>query len=420
MVGVCTEQETRHVLRLTTDLSADPLAERHDVLVDTPIACSCEICIIVPVCNEAELLESCLKALRYQIDLDGKQLDLRRYEVIIFANNCTDNSASIARRFGQQHPAFNLHVVERTLSSAEAYIGRVRQMLMDEAYRRFMSVDRRQGVIASTDGDTQVSPDWIAATLDEICQGADVVAGHIMTDRKSLSQLSSWVRSRYLRSGYYHHLKVKLEAYIDEDPFNPWPRHHHNYGASLAVTAEIYKKSGGMPAVRTPEDVAFCAVLVRLNARFRHSIRVSVTTSARSNGRTDIGFANLLAQWSGMGQQAMFVESLGEIETRFQARKQIRTLWQRVLGGHSIQMEDVRTVAIAMGVAERWFLNELKQSQTVGFLLERVDQEQVQEGAWKARWKLVELEQAIESLQQRTDLLYREKLQLINSSNALN
>ena len=384
-----------------------------DIVVDTPIDLSCEVCVIVPVCNEAALLESCLNSLWNQVDLQGKPLDLGRYEVIVFANNCTDNSASIARRFGSQHPAFKLHVVERTLSPTEAYIGRVRQLLMDEAYRRFMNVNRRRGVIASTDGDTQVSPDWIAATLDEVSQGADVVAGRIMTDRQSLSQLSTQVRSRYLRSGYYHHLKVKLEAYIDEDPFNHWPRHHHNYGASLAVTAEIYEKAGGMPAVRTPEDVAFCKVLVRANAQFRHSPRVSVSTSARSIGRTDIGFANLLAQWSVMGSQALFVESLGEIETRSQTRKQIRVLWQRVLSGYQIQMNDVTSVALAMGVAERWLLSELKQSQTVGFLLERIDQEQAQEGSWKARWGLVELEQAIASLRRRTDLLYREKPLLI-------
>ena len=383
-------------------------------VVDTPINLSCEVCVIVPVCNEAALLESCLNALWHQVDLQGKPLDLGRYEVIVFANNCTDDSASIARRFGSQHPAFKLHVVERTLSSTEAYIGRVRQLLMDEAYRRFMNVNRRRGVIASTDGDTQVSPDWIAATLDEVYQGADVVAGHIMTDRQSLSQLSTQVRSRYLRSGYYHHLKVKLEAYIDGDPRNHWPRHHHNYGASLAVTAEIYEKAGGMPAVRTPEDVAFCTALVRANAQFRHSPRVSVTTSARSIGRTDIGFANLLAQWSMMGhQQALFVESLGEIETRFQARRQIRVLWQQGLSGDQIQMADVRSVAIALGVAERWLLDELKQSQTVGFLLEQIDHKQAQEGIWKARWRLVELEQAIASLQRRTDLLYTEKPILI-------
>ena len=411
MVSTLTAQKSSHSLRLMTDPLTDPsidLLIDRDVLVDVPMASTCEVCIIVPVCNEAELLESCLNALLYQFDLQGKQLDLERYEVIVFANNCTDDSASIARQFSLKHPAFKLHVAERILSSAEAYIGRVRQMLMDEAYGRFMSVNRRRGVIASTDGDTQVSPDWIAATLDEVHKGADVVAGRIMTDHQSLSKLSSQVRSRYLRSGYYHHLKVKLEAYIDGDPFNHWPRHHHNYGASLAVTAEIYEEAGGMPAVRTPEDVAFCTALVRANAQFRHSPRVSVTTSARSIGRTDIGFANLLAQWSVMGQQALFVESLGEIETRFQARKQIRSLWQQGLSGYHIQMDDVTSVAIVMGIAERWLLDELKQPQTVGFLLERIDQKQAQEGIWKARWGLVELEHAIASLRRRTNLLYRE------------
>jgi len=113
--------------------------EIYSRLVQTPPLSQCEVCVIVPVRNEAELLEGCLQALASQIDLEGKPLDFNRYEVIVLANNCIDESVAIAHRFSLQNPDFRLHIVECTLSKQEAYIGRVRQMLMDEAYHRLTS-----------------------------------------------------------------------------------------------------------------------------------------------------------------------------------------------------------------------------------------------------------------------------------------
>jgi Glycosyl transferase family 2 len=371
-------------------------------LVTTLPIAECEVCVIVPVRDEAELLNDCLSALCHQVDGQRQRLNPRQYEVIVLANNCQDDSAAIARRFAQQHPEFKLHVVERTLGPADAYIGRVRQLLMDEAYWRLASLNRKRGIIASTDGDTRVAPNWIWAIQTEIRRGADVVGGQIMTDRSSLAQLDAPVRWRHWRSLYYHHLKTKLEAYIDAEPFDHWPRHQHHYGASLAVTAEMYQKAGGMPAVRTPEDVAFYQKLVRLNAQFRHSPQVRVTTSARAIGRTDIGFANQLAQWAAMGQQALLVESCKALETRFRARFHIRQLWQRVLAGYQIQLTDVGLVANCLEISELWLLDELKQVRTFGFLAERIEQQQHCEGRWAQRWGLVEMEAAIASLRRRT------------------
>lgn len=380
-----------------------------DLLVTTPPVTDCEVCVIVPVRDEAELLESCLRALCDQVDHQGWRLNPNRYEVIVLANNCSDHSAAIARQFAQQHPEFRLHVAERTLTPTEAYIGRVRQLLMDEAERRLTSLNRRRSIIASTDGDTRVAPNWITAIQAEIENGADVVGGQIMTDRISLDQLDPQVRWRHWRSLYYHHLKAKLEACIDADPFDHWPRHQHHYGASLAVTVEMYKQAGGMPAVRTPEDVAFCQALVRVNAQFRHSPRVRVTTSARAIGRTDIGFANQLAQWAAMGPQALLVESLAALETRFQARRQVRALWQRVLNGYQIKLEDVQPLAHILAISASWLLDELRQARTFGFLVEQIEQQQQHEGGWTQRWALVELEQAIASLRRRTYWLSKQR-----------
>jgi len=56
-------------------------------LVQTPPLPHCEVCVIVTVRNEEELLEGCLNALAYQVDFKGNPFNLDRYEVILFANN---------------------------------------------------------------------------------------------------------------------------------------------------------------------------------------------------------------------------------------------------------------------------------------------------------------------------------------------
>ncbi|MHC5936225.1 glycosyltransferase family A protein [Nostoc sp.] len=376
-------------------------------LVQIPPSAHCEVCVIVPVRNEAQTLAATLTALIHQVDLEGQLLDPRRYEIILFANNCSDDSAAIARSFAQQHPDIALHIVEKTLPPAQAYIGRVRQILMDEAYRRLSSLGRTRGVIASTDGDSQVSPTWIAANLYEINCGADAVGGRILVERAGRANLDPYARACYLREVGYRYLITELETYLDPDPHDSFPRHYQHYGASLAVTAEMYALAGGLPAVRTPEDVAFYRALQRVNARFRHSSLVRVVTSARQIGRTNVGLANQLSEWIEMGrrQQSFVVEPAGAIETRFVARRQLRVMWWCVLNGYQPDYKSVASLAEMLGVSAQWLLQKLTQPYTFGQLFEQVEERQQSEQTWASRWKFVKIEQAIGDLRLRLQSL---------------
>ncbi len=369
-------------------------------LVTTPPLQECEVCVIVPVRNEAQTLNATLAALTNQVDLQGQRLDPKRYEIILLANNCSDRSADIARNEAIQHPDINLHVVEITLPPSEAYIGRVRQILMDEAYRRLISLGRKRLIIASTDGDSQVTETWIAANIYEIACGADAVGGRIVTDKAGRAALHPYAKACHLREVGYRYLIAELESYIDPEECDRFPRHYQHYGASLAVTAEVYALAGGLPAVRTPEDVAFYQALVRVNARFRHSPKVRVVTSARLRGRTDIGLANQLNEWAKMGKQKQpfLVESAATIETRFTVRHQLRMQWLRLLDGHQPQNQDVANIAEVLGVNSEWLLEEIQQPQTFGKLFERVEERQEFEGIWTSRWQKVDIEEAIAEL----------------------
>ena len=366
-------------------------------LVSQPPLLSCEVCVVVPVRNEAENLEATLQALTGQVDLNGKPLDRNRYEIIVLANNCSDDSANIARRFARTHP-IAIHVVELTLSPEQAYIGWVRKRLMDEAYRRLASLGRDRGIIASTDGDTQVTPTWVAAIIDEINRGADAVGGRIITNPRERAALDSVTRLYFLRYVGYRYLVAQLEALLDPTPSDPVPRHHQNFGASLAVTAQVYAQAGGVPPVRTPEDVAFHQALERIDARFRHSPNVRVMTSARTIGRIKDGLAGRLTQLAALGhqRQPMLVESAQSVETRFRVRRQLRVLWQYSQNDRLLLPDLVDILASSLGIDSGWLADTIAVSPTFGLLVERIGKYQ-QDGD-VCLWQKVDIQKAIADL----------------------
>lgn len=392
-------------------------------LVLTPPLPNCEVCVIIPIRDEAQTLAATLHALANQIDLNGKGLERDRYEIILLVNNCRDQSAAIARKFASQHPSLALHVVEITLPAPEAHVGKARRLLMDEAYRRLMLL-RSRGIIVSTDGDTRVSPTWIAATLQAMAQGAEVVGGRILMDPRDRAALDPETRWAHLREVSYRHLMAELETYLDPNPSDPWPRHYQHWGGSLAVTAEIYERAGRLPVVRSLEDIAFYRALVRVDARIRHSPAVQVVTSGRQTGRSETGLASQLRVWREMGsqQQPCWVESAAAIETRFRSRQQLRQLWQRLRiksqlsngeplnslvlgsqpleGDHSFQAE-VSSLSAQLGVPKGWLLDQLAGSTYFGQLLEQVETCQQQAGTGVQNWPKVETQQAIHDLRLR-------------------
>ena len=249
----------------------------------------------MPVRNEARRLPGALRALAGQRLADGTRWDPAHHEVIVLANNCTDASADVVRRFAARHPGVALHVVEVRFADNVAHVGHARSCLMDEACRRLQRTAGSRGVIASTDGDTRVAPDWLAATLREIDAGADAVGGRIVNgdDVALPPRLVALAR----RDALYQRLRVRLEHVLDPDPADPWPRHHQHFGASLAVTVAAYRRVGGMPAEPFLEDEALYRRLRRHDMNVRHSDRVTVVTSSRRRGRVAVGLSWQLREW---------------------------------------------------------------------------------------------------------------------------
>lgn len=308
-----------------------------------PPAAGLQACVIIPAKDEAHNLPATLAALVAQTELNGAPLPSGCLEVIVLANNCTDGTAAVVRQVAACYPGLALHVAELQLPKILAHVGQARRLLMDAAAQRLAATAGPQGLILSTDADTLAAPDWLAACRAEVLAGAAAVGGRILTRATTAADANcettadsvpdtdaATVRRMQLRDATYHLLRNQLECQLDPCAHDPWPRHHQHFGASLAVTVAAYHQVGGLPVVRYLEDEAFWRALCRHDLPVRHSPRARVSTSARQQGRVEVGLSWQLREWATHAQEHREpqVECPRQLAALWLARHELRACWQ--------------------------------------------------------------------------------------------
>ncbi|WP_412069656.1 glycosyltransferase [Rubrivirga sp. IMCC43871] len=250
--------------------------------------------VVVPARDEADRLPGLVAALGALGRPDG--WGEGSVEALVLLNNCRDGSVEVAHTLAADRPWLRVGVVE--LAPAEAHVGRARQLVADAAGARLLALGRPDGLILSTDADSRPEPSWLRETTAEVARGAGAVCGRIGLDAGERAALAPGVRRSYLLDLGYRRAVERLRHLYAPDAHDPYPRHHQHYGASFAVRADAYARAGGLPPVRTSEDVALYRALVAADVPVRHSDRVRVRTSARSVGRAEGGLADAFAFWA--------------------------------------------------------------------------------------------------------------------------
>ena len=249
--------------------------------------------IAIPVKDEEERLPACLRPLADQRDRLGQPIPPTLVRIVVFANNCADQSAGLARKLAAGL-SLDVRVVEARLPPAAAHAGNARRAAMDIAEAWLMEGGDENGVILTTDADSQVAQNWIAANLDAFEAGADAVLGRIDLDGEG-KLLPDALHRRGELEDTYERLLTELSWLLDPLEHNPWPHHAMISGASLGVTRAAYNRVGRLPRVPLGEDKALIALLSREDARIRYCPRVQVITSGRTKGRAPGGVADTLA-----------------------------------------------------------------------------------------------------------------------------
>jgi Glycosyl transferase family 2 len=276
--------------------------------------------VAIPVRDEEQRLPACLRALAQQRDQLGQPIPPTLVRIVVFANNCTDQSASLARRLGECL-SLDVRVVEASFAPAAAHAGNARCAAMDLAEARLVEEGETDGVILTTDADSQVAANWIAKNLAAIEAGAEAVLGRIDLDGEGEFLPESLHRRGELEDTY-EQLLTELSWLLDPIEHNPWPHHATISGASLAITRTAYCRVGRLPRVPLGEDKALIGLLSRQDARVRYCPAVHVTTSGRTNGRASGGVADTLRIRS-KDPEAFCDEALEPFRTAF-----ARALWR--------------------------------------------------------------------------------------------
>jgi hypothetical protein len=291
--------------------------------------------VAIPVKDEEERLPVCLRALAQQRDRGGQPIPPGLVRIVVFANNCTDQSASFARKLGESW-SLDIRVVEASLLPRAAHAGNARRAAMDIAEAWLEERDEASGIILTTDADSQVAPNWIAENLSAFEAGAEAVLGRIDLNGEG-KFLPEALHRRGALEDAYERLLTELSWLLDPLEHDPWPNHATISGASLGVTRAAYCRVGRLPRVPLGEDKALIALLSRHDARIRHCPSVHVVTSGRTDGRAPGGVAETLRIRS-REPDAFCDEALEPLRTAF-ARAAWRGRLRRLYGAGGLALD---------------------------------------------------------------------------------
>lgn len=228
--------------------------------------------IVVPARNESDLIDLCVTSLLTAIRGVGDDVDAW---IVVVADGCHDDTATIATRRLEGRG-------EICVTDGRA-VGAARRAGAEAVLEHFTRVGTPLMSIwlMSTDADTTVPADWIAAHLRAASAGARGVAGTVTV--ASFDEHPPHVADLYRRQ-----YTVRADG-----------RHAHLHGANLGVRADAYLEAGGWRPLATAEDRDLWDRLRRTGHPLISSIEVAVTTSGRRTGRAPDGFADFLHRLGG-------------------------------------------------------------------------------------------------------------------------
>jgi hypothetical protein len=244
---------------------------------------------VIPARDEQDRIGACIEALA------GQTVATAAYEVILVADACADRTEEVAVR-----TAAALGVKLSVVHGSGEGSGYARRLGMDLAASRLESLGIASGLIATTDADTRPAADWLERQLEHVALGARAIAGLIELDSEEAAALPIAVLQQREREG-----RRRLHAVREIDPN---AQHHHFGGASIGVTANIYRRVGGLPLVVDLEDEAFARELVDHGVKIARPLDVRVRTAARTQGRARRGLSTDLAVWSWMARRRYSAE----------------------------------------------------------------------------------------------------------------
>ncbi len=183
---------------------------------------------IIPAHNEEEVVGNLIESLKNQTY--NKEL----YDIYVIADNCTDNTARIAKEAGAiVYERYN--EVEKTKGYA-----------LDWFLQQKIKEDAQYDAICIFDADNIVDKNFIKAMNKKLCQGEEVVQGY----RDIKNPTDNWITSGYALFYWTMHRFYHLARYnLGLSPLLN--------GTGFMVSFDIIKENNGWKTVTLTEDIEF-------------------------------------------------------------------------------------------------------------------------------------------------------------------
>lgn len=136
------------------------------------------ISVVIPAYNEEKYLSACLEAFKYQT--------FKNYEIIVIDNNSKDKTAEIAKKYGAR-------VVREKV-----------QGMIPARERGFREANSE--IIARTDADTIVTPDWLEIIYSSFKKNPKVVAvtGPLLSTSRKITN------KNFMEISYFYSVKLGM------------------------------------------------------------------------------------------------------------------------------------------------------------------------------------------------------------------
>lgn len=227
--------------------------------------------VVLPVHDEERLLPAALAALGRTI-VGASESCEASIAVVVVLDACTDGSHRITEEWQRRSISRGNDPIIEIVETAVRNVGAARREGCRALLDLWSDVAPEYIWLATTDGDSEVPHDWIAAQLKARREGGQV-----------------WIGA------------VEVRDWCDRGPgtAEAWCRQYEEehspvHGANFGIDGRTYLEAGGFAGLTTSEDRALFEQAVARGAVIRRDPAVRVTTSGRRDARAPLGFAHAL------------------------------------------------------------------------------------------------------------------------------
>lgn len=222
-----------------------------------------DLWVVVPAYNEARGIRPTLQALAAQVDAD--------FTLVVVDNSSTDGTVDVVREWARDHPHLDLHLIGEVQKGTGA--------AADTGMR--YAIAHGASYVARTDADCLPDADWTVAIRRGFTTGIELIGGRLLprTDEVRLRVWERWLLPTVVE---------QAAAFGRLRPGNRDPAYLGPYlmcpGCNLAITAQLYERSGGFPRTAIEdvhEDRALVNRVRRVSTAYARRRDVRVRGSVR-------------------------------------------------------------------------------------------------------------------------------------------